>query len=128
MNIRTLCKAMDVQSISKIIIYSICIGRRTVSFQKLNNPLLFFPNGYTTNALRNNPTVMPMATWIMEYPTLKTIVLRSVLEVTGTRFILVGGPERMRELGTHRASSVHSSSAIGVGSRVCNLIRRTQSR
>lgn len=30
--------------------------------QKLNSPLLLFPNGYTTMALRNSPTVIPMAT------------------------------------------------------------------
>jgi hypothetical protein len=35
-------------------------------------------------ALKNKPTVMPIATWIMLYPTLKTMVLRSVAEVTET--------------------------------------------
>jgi hypothetical protein len=28
---------------------------------KLNNPLLLLPNGYTTIALKNNPTVIPIA-------------------------------------------------------------------
>lgn len=33
-----------------------------IKLQKLNNPLLLFPKGYTTNALKNNPTVIPIAT------------------------------------------------------------------
>lgn len=33
-----------------------------IQLQKLNNPLLLFPKGYTTNALKNNPTVIPIAT------------------------------------------------------------------
>lgn len=32
------------------------------SHQKLNIPLFFFPNGYTTRAAKNNPRVVPMAT------------------------------------------------------------------
>ena len=30
--------------------------------QKLKRPLLRFPKGYTTKALRNKPTVIPIAT------------------------------------------------------------------
>ena len=30
--------------------------------QKEKSPLLLFPNGYTTSALRNSPTVIPIAT------------------------------------------------------------------
>lgn len=33
-----------------------------IQLQKLNNPLLLFPKGYTTNALKNKPTVIPIAT------------------------------------------------------------------
>jgi hypothetical protein len=45
--------------------------------QKLKSPLLLFPNGYTISAAKNNPTVIPIATWIMLNPTLKTIVFKS---------------------------------------------------
>ncbi len=31
-------------------------------YQKLNNPLLRLPNGYTIMALKNKPTVIPIAT------------------------------------------------------------------
>lgn len=54
------------------------------SDQKLNSPLLRFPSGYTIIALRNKPTVIPIATWIMLYPTLSTTEFRSEGLVTAT--------------------------------------------
>lgn len=40
-----------------------CIWRRTFeNVQKLKRPLLRFPKGYTTKALKNRPTVIPIAT------------------------------------------------------------------
>lgn len=52
--------------------------KRPHQSQKLNSPLLFFPIGYTSNALRNSPTVMPIATWITLYPTSKAVLLIAV--------------------------------------------------
>jgi len=52
--------------------------------QKLNNPLLRFPKGYTIIALKNKPTVIPIAIWIMLYPTLRTTEFRSEGLVTAT--------------------------------------------
>ena len=37
----------------------LCWGKKKV--QKLNNPLLLFPRGYTNKAARNRPTVIPIA-------------------------------------------------------------------
>lgn len=37
---------------------------------KLNKPLHCFPRGYTSSAAINNPTVIPIAVWIIVYPKL----------------------------------------------------------
>ena len=47
----------------------------SIKIQKLNSALLLFPNGYTTKALMNKPTVIPMAIWIMLYATFRTSLL-----------------------------------------------------
>jgi hypothetical protein len=43
---------------------------------KVQSPLLRLPIGYTRSAAMKRPTVRPMAIWIMDAATLKTIALR----------------------------------------------------
>jgi hypothetical protein len=43
---------------------------------KVQSPLLRLPIGYTRSAAMKRPTVSPMAIWIMEAATLKTMALR----------------------------------------------------
>jgi hypothetical protein len=43
---------------------------------KVQSPLLRLPIGYTRSAAMKRPTVRPMAIWIMEAATLKTMALR----------------------------------------------------
>ena len=43
-----------------------CTRRQRNATQKLNSPLRRLPYGYTTRALRNKPTVIPIATWTTE--------------------------------------------------------------
>jgi hypothetical protein len=43
---------------------------------KVHSPLLLFPMGYTRSAAMKRPTVKPMAIWIIEAATLKTMALR----------------------------------------------------